>query len=1177
MTYSAVGAWCDTLVWVLSHSLWQGALSAAVVWLVLHRLPARRANLRYAAAIVGLASVVLASFATWSVLRLEPAPSAPRLDTPPPGAVTSRDGLATSEEATSTAAPSVASSSRAWTIWLAGLWLAGAGALLVRRSVSVLQAQRWVAASARLPGFDVRVLEDLTRELSARLGLRRAVRLVVSEQVRVPAVVGTLTPCVLLPVALVSGVPVEQWRIILAHELAHVRRYDELVNLAQLLIESLLFFNPAVWWLSRQVRREREACCDALAVAVAGAPLSVARTLVDVAASVHEGPAALPALAMAQPGRPGELTDRVQRLVAPERASRPSVSRAGLAGALLGLIVAGTVLQQGTDLAVRAAAELMSPRERVERIARLQAEDNGIFLAPATNPNPAPGQAIPATEESDEKLKVTLVVRTEDGAPVPARLHLTTLSVRDNSSNNTGLSGPGKELPEYRKTFTFPPCRLRLGAHAEGFAVAASPILNLFAGDPERTVELVLKRGARATLKVTDEQDRPIAGAELSISGRVAIAGSGSGHDPRTARADDQGVIVLAHIGAGEYSQELRAAGFQRAERVDVLDVTAPMTWRMTAARPAPVKVVDSASEMPVAGARFELAAWQRPGHRSSSGDPRERKKANWLTYAETDAGGRAVLSELRDGTSYVFGVLAPGYGMAWVEDIEAGQPERVIRLAAPLKLAGRVTGALERLPTSQGERYLNYFTRLNGHVSHTNRASVDAEGRFEINGLSAGERLTVQAAGADVLRNFMVKESRAGLELKVPDPVAARSFPKRAVVIRLVGTAPGAAARGTLWINTSHPDPACPDLYNGPLPISDNEVRLELPIGAQFSFEPRDLAGYVIEPKESVEVTAGEGAQVIDAAARAAGAIHGVVVRSDGSPATSAFVSVFASKLPAREKDHRHLNPSSATGSPTFLLNLPFGGRYRVLARESTEISYVWAVSDEIALDESQPIAKVRLMLAAGKPVQVKVVDPEGRPVANQPVTLELSFSQREPAYSFGTSLQRRTGTDGVARFEDLAVDADIKPLRASFHLNLPPKGYIGVSTALDPHRPLEIRLERGLSAAGVVVEADTGKPVPRAEVRIMPRDFAHARFKDLIRTRTNERGEFRFDGLEDQEYTGFIEGAVPKGTIVTRDGRGTHFAYPDPAPEQKLRAGDQNVRWEVLIYPGSSLKTAE
>jgi beta-lactamase regulating signal transducer with metallopeptidase domain len=1179
MTYAVIGAWCETLVWVLCHSLWQAAVVAVIVWLALRQLPARRANLRYAAAALGLAGVLLGALVTWSVLRLEPV-ALPAVSPPPPMMAPVAIDRPAPRSDTPLSAPSVvATSSRAWTTWLAGMWLVGTLLILGRRSASLVRAQRWAATSAGLAGFDLGALKELTRELSMRLGLRRAVRLIVSEQVRVPAVVGTLAPCILLPVSMLSGMPVAQWRIILAHELAHVRRYDEVVNLVQILIESLLFFNPAVWWLSRQVRIEREACCDALAVAVSGPPLSVARTLVEVAASLHEMAALpAPALAIAQSERAGELTDRVQRLVDPERAARPSVSRFGLAGVLIALLFAGAVLQQGTDLAVRAAAELLSPRERVERLARLQAEENGVFLAPATSAGKK--KAAAPQEAGQEKVKITLVVRTEDGTPLPKDLYLSSLSVTGNKSEGGSLESPVKQVQEYRKTLTFPPCRLRVAANAPGFAAAVSPIVNLFAGAPEKIVELVLKRGSKATLKVTDDEDRPIARAALTTIAHVSIAGSYCYNNPRTFKADEHGVMVLDHIGDIEYSQELRAAGFQRADRVGVLDVTAPMHWRMKKARPTPIKVIDAASGAPIAKARFELVSWQRPSHSQGYDDPRQRKEASALTYAQTDADGRAVLDELRDDTSYFFGVLAPGYGMSLLEGVQAGQPERVIRMRPPLTLAGHVTGAIDRLPHQQHqgkvERYLYYSKRLSNLVNHCDSVTVDATGRFEITGLASGENVTIRMSEADLSKSFLMRESRRDVELKIPELVV-RKFPKREVVIRVVGAAPGAAARGTLWINTTHADLNCPDLFNGSQPITDNEVRLSLPVGAQLSFEPRNLAGYVIEASEGVAVTPGAGPQFIDAPARPAGGIHGAIVRADGSPATGGFVTVFAGKLPPGEQDHRRLNPSSSYGASTFLFTVPLGGRYRILARESSDTSFVWAVSEEVVIDEKQPIAKVRLVLPQGKPLRIKVLDPEGRPVANQPIKLEIGFSQREPAYSFSSGLERRTGADGVAVFDGIALDADISPLRVSFYVTAPPTRFIGSSRQIDPQRPVVLRLRRGLSAAGVLIDAESGKPIPRAAVRIVPRDFSRAQFKVSIETTTNERGEFHFDGLEDMAYSAYIDGTVPKGTIVTRNGNGTSFRYPEGVEQPSLRAGNQQLHWEVSIYPGSPLRSGD
>ena len=289
-------AMSDTLVRVLGHSLWQGAIVGVLVWGVLRLLPAKRSDLRYSVAVGGLAAVVLMCFATWSVLRIETVPVG-----------NSATAVAFAEEFNGGAnSQSVAMLARAWdelasdphsgergyamrtdgqviAYWLSALWLCGAVVMLVRGMLGFVAVRAWLGESANGLQFDVSALEAIVKALSNRLGLRRVVRVFVSDRISVPAVIGTLWPVILVPPAMLSGVPMEQWQIIIAHELAHVRRWDAVVSLAQMVIESLLFFNPAVWWLSRQVRVEREACCDALAAKVCGQPLSVARALVEVA------------------------------------------------------------------------------------------------------------------------------------------------------------------------------------------------------------------------------------------------------------------------------------------------------------------------------------------------------------------------------------------------------------------------------------------------------------------------------------------------------------------------------------------------------------------------------------------------------------------------------------------------------------------------------------------------------------------------------------------------------------------------------------------------------------------------------------------------------------------------------------------------------------------------------
>ena len=132
----------------------------------------------------------------------------------------------------------------------------------------------------------------------------------------VPATVGWLRPVVILPASALTGLTPEQLEFLLAHELAHVSRHDYLVNLAQTAIETVLFYQPGVWWLSRQIRIEREHCCDDLAVTACGDAVGYARTLVTLE-TVRTGPHDL---AVAANG--GSLLARIRRLAHPGRTER---------------------------------------------------------------------------------------------------------------------------------------------------------------------------------------------------------------------------------------------------------------------------------------------------------------------------------------------------------------------------------------------------------------------------------------------------------------------------------------------------------------------------------------------------------------------------------------------------------------------------------------------------------------------------------------------------------------------------------------------------------------------------------------------------------------------------------------------------------------------------------------
>jgi TonB family protein len=186
------------------------------------------------------------------------------------------------------------------------LWGMGVTLLSVRAVLGWLGARRLAEQDTWPVGA---ALQALAEALMRRLGVDQAVRVLCSTRVKVPTVVGWIKPVILLPVSVISRLPQDQLEMIIAHELGHIRRQDYLFNLLQVVVETLFFYHPAIRWMSRQVRQEREHCCDDLVVARCQKPVLYARALANL--ENLRGPVAT--VMMAASG--GDLVYRVRRII----------------------------------------------------------------------------------------------------------------------------------------------------------------------------------------------------------------------------------------------------------------------------------------------------------------------------------------------------------------------------------------------------------------------------------------------------------------------------------------------------------------------------------------------------------------------------------------------------------------------------------------------------------------------------------------------------------------------------------------------------------------------------------------------------------------------------------------------------------------------------------------------
>ncbi|MHC4553292.1 MAG: M56 family metallopeptidase [Planctomycetota bacterium] len=326
--------------WTLVHFLWQATIAAAILWGLLQLFAKASSNVRYAIACVALLVMVIMPAVTFCVLYeppvavatvepvvIEPPAEATVMVSAEPIAIEAEPFVLPPRPLKAVVAEKIEAALPAcvlgWFIGVAALslWYLGGWCQLQKlRRIGTKAVSEVVATKAS--------------ELADRLGIRRGVQIVESALVQVPTVIGALKPIVLLPATALTGLDEIQLSALIAHELAHVKRCDYLVNILQTIVEILGFYHPALWWISRQIRLERENCCDDMAVALLQNKKDYAGALFTMETIRSKQ------LELAVAANGGSLTDRITRLADkeakhPKSGWIPSVVTILLASALL--------------------------------------------------------------------------------------------------------------------------------------------------------------------------------------------------------------------------------------------------------------------------------------------------------------------------------------------------------------------------------------------------------------------------------------------------------------------------------------------------------------------------------------------------------------------------------------------------------------------------------------------------------------------------------------------------------------------------------------------------------------------------------------------------------------------------------------------------------------------------
>ncbi len=297
----------QAICWVLVHSLWQGVLLALAGGGVILTTKRSASAVRYRL-LVGFLGVFLVGMAVTFVYEW-----------------TMISGSADGDSGVGVSMSWLGDWCSAHADQIVVVWLI----ITIIKSIRMAAGWKYLWRMRRKEVMAPALWVERMNELSRRLDIRRTVKLVESALVRVPIVTGQLRPIIYIPLGLINHLPASEMEAVLLHELAHIRRFDYVVNMVQYVAECLLFFNPGFLWISSLLREERENCCDDLAIAHTRDRVEFVRTLVRF--SEHS----LRGMALAFPGNKRQLLNRVLRISKQENKTLSGRERFALLGGCL--------------------------------------------------------------------------------------------------------------------------------------------------------------------------------------------------------------------------------------------------------------------------------------------------------------------------------------------------------------------------------------------------------------------------------------------------------------------------------------------------------------------------------------------------------------------------------------------------------------------------------------------------------------------------------------------------------------------------------------------------------------------------------------------------------------------------------------------------------------------------
>lgn len=929
----------------LLHTLWQGTIIAGILFFVLKNIAGNRSELRYRLSLFSLFTMILCWLCTFSILQYQTSlsndptiaaeeaiiqmkhASAPEISTTP---LPKYDSGSQPAGAVISARAQYSGSVR-YAGWAVLLWAAGVCVMLARMFRALAGAARLKRDATEIDDF---AITELFGQLCKRMNMRGKIRLAASKTLVNPGVIGFFRPVLLIPLSILSEISPDDLQAILAHELAHIRRLDYLVNFCQMAVEAVLFFNPAVWWVSRRIRIEREACCDVAAVAAAGHRVRYANVLFEQIARI----------APPQPASPAGFCDnaadseeRIHRIVHPHH--KPSM-KVGWMKAACSLAVTGIVLiglYKTTDLAVAMAAQIMSPQERIEKISEIKNEYMPDYEGPAT-------------------IEISGTVSTFDGkTPENWRVH--TVSGHTHAS----IGSPGCDPDSDPKT-TFEgklySGKSYLYAVCDGYAPFITEI-ELEQGEALDGIEVIFDHGFNSKLRVVDQNGNPVAGA--AVSWRLTAADSTFGDDFESVSGVD-GFAVFEKVIRWPVSVKVIASGYQKVEGYKIeLKPDEVETVVLNKAVSSAGTVVSRQTGKPIADAKVRIVYKDAPGHGWGYGIRSD-------VAAVSDTNGVFVLDTLEAGATYSVMVSSSEHRDTFVSNIVPGNMNLKIEMAPAVTVNARITGDLSKL--SQGWHTVN-GERVKGPQINVNFVLKEVRGLYNDfqyypviieDGIgyvhiehAIGSRLDFQIDGKTVYKLDIIDgKSQYDIIMDTSGP------PERDVVITFTAGQEMPLPEGQVWVS-GRPD-GDSEWYSHNVTVENGIAAFTVPAPCTLSVYSNNadmLTGYWFVPVGDIEIEPSDEPFEFEINVEPGGTIFGSIYDAQGNKVNGARISIQLANgletldVSAKSRIGDSIRYDAGKSGSYSAMSLPFGGKYKL---EAVHEHYVMP-SPDIEISETIPI----------------------------------------------------------------------------------------------------------------------------------------------------------------------------------------------------------------------------